>query len=107
MSDIKLLPCPFCGREPKYESFNDEFFNIHRIKCKCGIFYDAPTKESALEWWNTRKPIERIVEQLEKEIQHSESMCCGYLSERTSGECAGFHKAIEIVKAGGKDERIH
>ena len=46
---------------------------------------------------------DKVVEQLEEEIQHSESMCCGYLSERTSGECAGFHKAIEIVKRGGVD----
>lgn len=47
MSEIKLLPCPFCGEEVKleefYESCDGRGDKFARIKCKCGL-------EMSLTW---------------------------------------------------------
>ena len=57
----KLLPCPFCGG------------NLKRIK---GGYEHKPNQciassiifgDAFVDKWNTRKPMERIVEQLEEE----------------------------------------
>lgn len=70
MSDIKLLPCPFCGGEAKYMEIRQEFFISKFVTCtKCGIETkrNHPNKKYAVKQWNTRKPMDRIVEQLEEE----------------------------------------
>lgn len=76
MSDKKLLKrCPFCGGEallkvvpphkhkiaifPDYEG--GAF--IECTKCTCAISGD--TEEEAVNAWNARKPMEKIVERLE------------------------------------------
>ena len=55
----KLLPCPFCSSEVKWRS--------GAIVCdKCNLeFRKTPNAELNINAWNTRKPMERIVEQLE------------------------------------------
>lgn len=50
------------------------------------------TREEAVKAWNTRKPIERIVEQLEEESNNDL-----YSSERQ----IGFETAIEMIKREG------
>ena len=53
-------------------------------------------EESAIKHWNTRKPLERIVEQLEEKsfVDYDEYYCDG-------GECLiSMNEAIEIVKGG-------
>ena len=67
MSEIKLLPCPFCGGEAEmgedYSYWHGLLLSYkpHCSKCGCniGMFSD---KTEAIEKWNTRKPMERIVE---------------------------------------------
>ena len=62
MSEIKLLPCPFCGGEAKVCKY-------YFIQCtKCGTSTLTHTnREEAIESWNTRKPMQEIMERLEEE----------------------------------------
>ena len=81
MSEIKLLPCPFCGGEAEFYratiKSNGGWCDSVVVRCKeCEartnrVLYnkqkhgeDGEYKEAS-EVWNTRKPMERIVERLE------------------------------------------
>ena len=92
----KLLPCPFCGGEAVVLSYDNGFNNWFQVVCKeCNVSQtgsDNWTKNNAIEHWNTRKPMERIVEQLE-EIK-------GRYSKEEFGIRGIIQKAIEIVKGG-------
>ena len=59
----KLLPCPFCGGEA--ELVGD---NYHWVLCKgcLGGSHAFETAEDAIKAWNTRKPMERILERFEE-----------------------------------------
>ena len=115
MSDTKLLPCPFCGGKAVIKYHNP----LVQVFCKsCGCGTGATFEKLAIKAWNTRKPIDRIVEQLEEyEDSHlieRDSEQCEHCAEKSYNDCEGmdcslcvWNKAIEIVKAGGKDERIH
>lgn len=110
MGDERLKPCPFCGGEatPLYcENGNRYTSNIlylskrGTIKCKkCGLtlprVYSRVSK--AIEVWNTRKPIEQIVERLEEKAKEP--------MYQHDGEdyFVGVESAIDIVKGGGVDE---
>lgn len=62
MSEIKLLPCPFCGGEAK--TFQTEPFT--QVVCtKCGSRIERIGKELAAQIWNTRKPMENIIHSIE------------------------------------------
>ena len=65
MSEIKLLPCPFCGGEATlHNNFLTDKFKVWCNECDCrtDVYSD---KEEAIEKWNTRKTMERIVDRLE------------------------------------------
>lgn len=113
MSEIKLLPCPFCGGEAevignyiKGVPNNFQYF-VRCKKCKARPqpFYTFKKKEKAVEAWNTRKPMERIVERLEEMkmryfliIGNSGSANLDSVYEEV-GNC--IDRAIEIVKEEG------
>lgn len=78
MQNDKLLPCPFCGGEAN--AFVDKF-NKYFTGCKkCNFYYGIEiedgcelekgwiaihnTKDEAIKAWNTRKPMEYVVERL-------------------------------------------
>lgn len=64
MSEIKN--CPFCGGEAhKFENVIDK--GKWFVECKeCGASVLYRSENSAVKAWNTRKPMERIVERLEE-----------------------------------------
>lgn len=104
MSEIKLLPCPFCGGEAMHYGGAGQ----HCIRCKScfntnekligGTLYDAfATPEEAAKDWNTRKPMERIIEMLEEEkdfFKHDEL-------DYGIGSYRAFGKSIQVIKEEG------
>ena len=104
----KLLPCPFCGGEAyKYRSGFQ--FSLCEIICKdCGCRTERMAVEDAIAAWNTRKPMERIVERLEelREAEYDDSdeepeyrdFDDIFDDGVSSGKFKAYQKAIEIVK---------
>ena len=70
MSELKR--CPFCGGEAKLVKTHDGMYGIFHESEECPIDaenfvcdWQYDTAEEAIEAWNTRKPMDRIVERLE------------------------------------------
>ena len=111
MSETKLLNCPFCGGEAELIGHyikgvpnNFQYF-VRCKKCKARpqLFYTFKKKEKAVEVWNTRKPMERIVERLEEVGNYEVILHGGRCNGKTLtlGYKKGIEKAIEIVKEEG------
>lgn len=98
----KLKPCPFCGGEA--EKYAKEYNGIRLLSVVCkacgtsGPLYRTAkprikdSENPAIEAWNTRKPMDKIVEQLEERASFvtKEGLWLISLVEATS-----------IVKKGG------
>ena len=103
MSEIKLLPCPFCGGEAKVINESECGFEYYGVMCfKCGTGTRLTGIEPvAIDLWNTRKPMERIVEKLEERQEESYRLyAIGFNAEDRGGYDA-YSDAIEIVKEEG------
>ena len=97
MTDLKC--CPFCGGEAKYISFTQGLFIQRFVTCtKCGIETKRNylNKADAVKQWNTRKPMDNIVEKLE-ELKKDKD-CLAYCYQFYSKTCDIYEKAINIVK---------
>lgn len=103
----KLKPCPFCGRIPELRHDDDGFSYIVCANDNCYVKTDGYLNDdTAIKAWNTRKPIDKVVKQLE-ELQE-----LGRRNECAGGEAACpvtnceehyIQLAIEIVKKGGAE----
>ena len=83
----KLKRCPFCGGEARVNIFLGNYW-VTCENCMGAIFPAiGMTEEEAIKVWNTRKPMERIVERLEEEK-----------SDWNDDYNVPIKKAIEIVK---------
>ena len=107
MSEKKLLNCPFCGWEAKIcDGYIEEFLKTEYMKyVKCN-YCKASTKlyfseEEAIKVWNTRKPMERVLERLNDKLMTA--VDCSNIYDNptydTIIEC--YEEAIEIVKECG------
>lgn len=110
MSEIKLLQCPFCGGKMKIVDVSESMPHtgryIFRCENSCIKSHSFMTEQEAVRACNTRKPMERIVEQLEE--YSSGDFCdrfrggCPYVDNPDIHcENCAVMGAIEIVKAGG------
>jgi Lar family restriction alleviation protein len=97
-SDIKLLPCPFCGGEAISDSCGN-----HWVRCTfCGARGSVGnTRKEAIEQWNTRKPMDRIVEQL-KEWTCEVDIKLPF-DALENQKVIWSDEAIKIVKEGGSN----
>lgn len=112
MSETKPLPCPFCGGEAEFyrtpvKTKNGGWCDSVVVRCKeCEartgrILYNSqkhPNDEEydeAANAWNTRKPMERIVEQLKEESKFM------LYELEDPALYAGIERAIEIVREEG------
>ena len=107
----RLLPCPFCGGEAwlrEHTALNGE--TNYYVECgyiECGVSPETSifvTSEEAINAWNTRKPMKRIMERLEEvyDVTHE-----NYMKDRdliTLGRKYGLEHAIEILKEEGEIE---
>ena len=107
--NTELKNCPFCGGEAGLKLGFCQLDNY--VAClKCGsrtVFYN--TEESAIKTWNTRKPIDKIVEQLEEKADEAnDKWSFPSKGERDyayyDGKEDGLREAIEVVKKGGINE---
>lgn len=69
MSDIELKPCPFCGGEAQLVRDRIGLWRVGCKKCNCMTTYqfdfgegEEASQKKAVNVWNTRKPMERVVE---------------------------------------------
>ena len=130
----KLLPCPFCssnniGYSIKTKGIRANKYHVAMYckDCNCygkrtivdvdvdadreyafrtDVERNAEYKQIAIKHWNTRKPMERILEQLEEELTLAEKQKeeCVFKGlpyyDRTEGYIVATSNAIEIVKGG-------
>ena len=93
MSELKK--CPFCGGEAEISLLLGNY-GVTCTHCMGAIFPGVGvTVEDAIKAWNTRKPMQNIVERLTGEMNHALDIC-------NVGLARGFDKANEIVKEEGE-----
>ena len=104
-----LKPCPFCGGEAivETEKIGKEQL-LYAVGCsdrECvsqGRYYT--TVESAINAWNTRKPVENVIERLEKEMELAEKEMaeCTFKGmpfyDTQNGYATAMYNAIEFIK---------
>ena len=88
MNEIKLLPCPFCGGEAKWATEHKHWIICKRCQSESDYYENS---DDALKAWNTRKPMEEIVERLEESGFGNDAFL----------KWVPLDKAIEIVKEVG------
>lgn len=112
MNNIELKPCPFCGgKAHKRIAFPIDAdgmeVNMYIVGCEaCDIeFYGPWDEEAVIEQWNTRKPMDNIVAELEsrKELLNIAKMPN---TQKNVGQNA-YNIAIDIVEAGGVNEEMY
>lgn len=87
---MKLKPCPFCGGEAETIY---SYFRPYIICRKCHAQIPCyNTYPMAAEAWNTREPIDKIVEQL-RECRDK----CAF-----DAEVHAYQTAVRIVKGGAE-----
>lgn len=96
----RLKPCPHCGA--KLEKIKGWYAHPTTDCFNATVAFRADSEES-IEAWNTRKPMDRIVEQLEKVIDYNEKSYEEWkrvgLAQMYKIQANTYKNAIEIVKA--------
>lgn len=111
-----LKPCPFCGGEAEVKKHNNRFTEWWQVFCtnchitQCGSDYEYEYEYEAAAAWNTRKPMESVVTELEKEYSVSYQEVGRCIRERSpeihieSAYLKGISKSIEIVRNVAEEE---
>ena len=63
----KILPCPFCGGELQNI---EKYRMLYQHPTNNCFFSELVVKQDEIDKWNTRKPMERIVDRLEEMFKH-------------------------------------
>ena len=107
MSERTLLHCPFCGNEAELKTdCHDDLGIRYWVSCKeCGsIQSHSSSKESVIKAWNTRKPIDKIVEPLEIELRRVNKIIKQQdNSLPLKSYCAGLSFALNFIQIYGKE----
>lgn len=93
MSELKR--CPICGSDVQIRRIEES--NFYRINCSyCPCSFEAYDRDDVIKEWNTRTPIEKVLERLEEESNFFNGEAMGTLQK--TYYCKGVEKAIEIIK---------
>ena len=102
----ELLNCPFCGGkafvdthkfwDEKAKDFTVQTYGVKCYDCQMGTWQHYRKEDDAIKHWNTRKPMENIVAELEKSKTSSEYEIEGTIPRK--GFVKGIDKAINMVK---------
>ena len=120
----KLLKCPFCGGEAKIVKYCGKKTIVY-VECSNCLAYMGnqrimtsssrgkeyfESEEKLINAWNTRTPMDNIMEKLEYEKERHEKdrkywsekswkdSCIYNECDMSNGKCECFDKAINIVK---------
>lgn len=109
---MELKKCPCCGGEAFITTGHIVALWEHKVMCcECGLqiarggISPSHARAKAIEAWNRREPIDKIVEQLEDkaELTYLNKMEERVGKKQTTGFALGIRAAIEIVKGGGNE----
>lgn len=101
MSDLKC--CPFCGGEAtlkrdQKDDFVEWSVGCYNRGCVCSAHtYCYDNKDDAIRDWNTRKPMDNIVENIEKHLEKdSHNEYSSYY--RGNYQMISVYDAIDTIK---------
>ena len=95
MSELKC--CPFCGGKAEMLNYSPTEWLVHCIECDGMVENWRKTKQEAIEQWNTRTPMDNIVENIEKHLEEdSHNEYSSYY--RGNYQMISAYDAINIVK---------
>lgn len=98
MSEVKLLPCPFCGSENIMLDKTKED-TLHLAVCRnCVAEVSGFTRDGAIRAWNTRKPMDDVETVLKKISDDYKNSADPY----EQGKAFAYNNAIGIVRGGGE-----
>lgn len=114
MSDYMadLLKCPFCGGEAETENRHNRYTDWWEVKCTdCNASLNERYEYEfeAVAAWNTRKPMEDVVAELENAMKTAldkvKLPIPIVISKQSLQEVVDmcFEEATEIVRNGGKE----
>lgn len=105
MSTLKLKPCPFCGGEAVTENHHNRYTDWWEVKCTdCSTAMNERYEYEfeAVEAWNTRKPMDSILEKIE-EVRNAPDVKSPYNNGwETSADV--IKHIIETAQNGEKEE---
>lgn len=120
IEEVDLKKCPLCGKEVTvtggeinwkptyYDPDSGDTGLPYTIYCECGLKFSLGREHSLdelFERWNTRKPMDNIVKQLENHIRYCELCHEEFNNSRMSltyeVQLNSYKNAIEIVKEEG------
>jgi hypothetical protein len=111
MSELKK--CPFCGGEAcTCYNATEKYWKVTCLWCGIAVVPQYPdvktmpsfkTKEEAINAWNTRKPVDDVMEALEEIIKKEEKIFNlfkkgTFSHERACHKLTAYNIAIQIVK---------
>ena len=96
MADLK--PCPFCGGEAETENRHNRYTDWWEVKCTdCNASLNERYEYEfeAVAAWNTRKPMEAVVAELEKYMDDTRMWD---EDDFFDGKAQAYEHAISIVR---------
>lgn len=101
-NELKIKKCPFCGGEIRFVktgcSSRGKIGHLYCDGCKETFFKNDKwyTELDLYESWNTRTPVDNVIDRLEEESNFFGGEPMGTLQK--TYYCKGIERVIEIIK---------